>query len=38
MRSIIVSGVIALAALGLGTVAIAAGEQPALKEQHWHFK
>jgi cytochrome c1 len=36
MRRIIVSGAIALAALGLGTAAIAADE-PALKEQHWHF-
>ena len=37
MRSIIVSGAIALAALGLGASAIAADE-PELKEQHWHFK
>ena len=37
MRRTIVSGVIALAALGLGTVAIAAEGEPALKEQHWHF-
>jgi cytochrome c1 len=37
MRSIIVSGAIALAALGLGAAAVAA-EEVALKEQHWHFK
>jgi len=38
MRRTIVSGVLALAALGLGAVAIAAETQPPLKEQHWHFK
>ncbi|HEY2875562.1 MAG TPA: cytochrome c1 [Reyranella sp.] len=38
MRRTIVSGVLALAALGLGTAAIAADDEPALKEQHWHFK
>jgi cytochrome c1 len=38
MRRTIVSGVLALAALGLGTAAIAADEQPELKTQHWHFK
>jgi ubiquinol-cytochrome c reductase cytochrome c1 subunit len=38
MRRTIVSGVIALAALGLGAVAIAAETQPELKHQHWHFK
>ena len=38
MRRTIVSGVIALAALALGTVAIAADEEPALKQQNWGFK
>ena len=38
MRRSIVSGVLALAALGMGTVAIAASDEPELKEQHWHFK
>jgi ubiquinol-cytochrome c reductase cytochrome c1 subunit len=38
MRSIIVSGVIALAALGFGATAIAADDEPALKQQHWQFK
>src|SRR5690242_4160667 len=37
MRRSIVSGVLALAALGMGTVAIAASDEPELKEQHWHF-
>jgi cytochrome c1 len=37
MRRILVSGAIALAALGLGAVAIAA-EHTELKHQHWHFK
>src|ERR1700741_3392091 len=38
MRRPIVSGVLVLAALGLGTAAIAASDEPELKEQHWHFK
>src|SRR5580698_4165255 len=38
MRRIIVSGVIALAALGIGATAIAADDEPALKQQHWQFK
>jgi len=37
MRRTIVSAAIALAALGLGAVAIAAESMPALKHQHWHF-
>lgn len=37
MRRTIVSGVIALAALGLGAVAIAAETHPELRHQHWHF-
>src|ERR1700741_4308911 len=38
MRRPIVSGVLVLAALGLGTAAIAASDEPELKEQHWHFE
>jgi len=37
MRRIIVSGAIALAAIGLGAVAIAAESHIPLKHQHWHF-
>jgi len=37
MRRIIVSGAIALAALGVGAVAIAAETHIPLKHQHWHF-
>jgi ubiquinol-cytochrome c reductase cytochrome c1 subunit len=37
MRKIIVSGAIALAALGLGAVAIAAESGAPLKHLHWHF-
>jgi cytochrome c1 len=37
MRRIIVSGAIALAALGLGAAAIAAEGHIPLKHQHWHF-
>ena len=37
MRRTIVSAAIALAALGLGAVAIAAESTPPLKHQHWHF-
>jgi ubiquinol-cytochrome c reductase cytochrome c1 subunit len=38
MRRIIVSGAVALAALGLGAAAIAAEGHIPLKHQHWHFK
>jgi cytochrome c1 len=38
MRRIIVSGAIALAALGLGAVAIAAESGTPLRHEHWHFK
>jgi cytochrome c1 len=37
MRRIFVSGAVALAALGLGAVAIAAESGTPLKHQHWHF-
>jgi len=37
MRRILVSGAVALAALGLGAVAIAAEGHIPLKHQHWHF-
>ena len=37
MRRILVSGALALAALGIGAVAVAA-EHTELKHQHWHFK
>ncbi|HSI01312.1 MAG TPA: cytochrome c1 [Reyranella sp.] len=38
MRKLIVSGVIALAALGLGAAAIAAETKAPLKHLHWHFQ
>jgi cytochrome c1 len=38
MRKLIVSGVIALAALGAGAVAIAAETKAPLKKVHWHFQ
>jgi cytochrome c1 len=38
MRRTIVSGVLALTALGLGTAAIAAGDEPPLKKQTWQFE
>jgi ubiquinol-cytochrome c reductase cytochrome c1 subunit len=38
MRKLIVSGVIAIAALGLGAVAIAAESKAPLKKIQWHFK
>jgi cytochrome c1 len=37
MRKTIVSGAIALAALGLGAAAVAAEGHIPLKHQHWHF-
>jgi ubiquinol-cytochrome c reductase cytochrome c1 subunit len=37
MRKTIVTGAIALAALGIGAVAIAAETHIPLKHQHWHF-
>lgn len=38
MRKLILSGAIALTALGLGGVAIAAGDGPALPKKSWHFE